>query len=122
MLDVPIAPDRHDDENAGTAPTLNRYRDVADTLARCWNPPAELEGKRWEQATLRVSFKRDGSINGMPLVPYVGGDLTADARSGLTRSLMAALRGCVPLKFSSSLGAAVAGQIFALRFIEQDQD
>ena len=37
-------------------------------------------------------------------------------------ALMAALNACVPLSLSPSLGSAVAGQIFALRFIEQDQN
>lgn len=122
VLDVPIAPDRRDDTDETAKPTLTRYREVADALARCWNPPATFDGKPWRQTTLRVSFRRDGTINGAPRIPYADQGLTAKARSDLTASLEAALRRCVPLPFSPSLGAAVAGQIFALRFIEQDQD
>lgn len=121
VLDVPIAPDRDTAGDLKADPTLTRYRDVAAALARCWDPPGLLDGKPWRQLTLRVSFKRDGTINGRPLIPFVGGDLTPDARSDLTTSLTAALQSCAPLKFSPSLGAAIAGQIFALRFIEQDQ-
>ena len=99
---------------------LNRYREVADALAQCWHPPASFAGVRWQQATLRVSFKRDGTVNGMPRIPYVSEGLTPGARSDLTQSLMAGLHRCTPLNLSPGLGAAIAGQIFALRFIEQD--
>ena len=118
-LDVPTltgdgaAPDR-------PTASLTRYKQVADALAACWRPPATFEGKRWGEVTLRVSFRKDGSINGLPRIPFASEGLTPDARSDLTQSLSAALRRCTPLVLSPGLGAAVAGQIFALRFIQQD--
>lgn len=99
---------------------LNRYRQVADTLAQCWSPPVTFDDRRWEQVTLRVSFRRDGTINGLPRIPHAAEGLTQAARSDLTQSLTSALRRCTPLTFSPALGAAVAGQIFAIRFIQQD--
>ena len=122
ILDVPITGDHNEDQPAVGSPNLIRYRQVADALARCWRPPAAFDGRRWRQATLRVSFRRDGTVNGTPLIPYVDGDLTAQAQSDLKTSLLSALRDCSPLPFSSGLGNAVAGQIFALRFINQDHD
>jgi hypothetical protein len=98
---------------------LNRYREVADALGRCWRPPSSFAGQHWNTVTLRVSFKRDGTVNGLPRIPYADPGLTADARSGLNRSLIAALQRCTPLNVTPGLGAAIAGQIFALRFIEQ---
>lgn len=119
-LDVPVIP------GEGTAPRsqdqmpLKTYRSVAEALGRCWQPPASFEGQRWKTVTLRVSFKRDGIVNGLPRIPYADPGLTSDARSGLNQSLTAALKRCTPLKFTPGLGSAIAGQIFALRFIEQD--
>lgn len=120
-LDVPIKPGDADNSGKPLQP-LTRYRDVANALASCWNPPAHFGDRLWRQATLRVSFKRDGNVNGSPRIPYVDQGLTGDARSDLTQSLMGALQRCTPLPFSPGLGAAIAGQVFALRFIEQDQD
>lgn len=121
-LDVPVHPRADGSASGAIEPTrpLRRYREVADALAGCWNPPAMFGDTRWNEATLRVSFKRDGSINGLPRIPHTDEGLTATARSDLTQSLEAALRACTPLPLSSGLGAAIAGQIFALRFIEQD--
>lgn len=122
VLDVPIKPEESDRNRDRPSTQLTSYRQVADTLAACWRPPAEFGDRPWRQVTLRVSFKRDGTINGMPRIPYTDEGLTPEARSDLRTSLMAALNACLPLPLSPSLGSAVAGQIFALRFIEQDQD
>ena len=121
-LDVPVKPGDNDATGQRPLEAFNRYRQVADALAQCWNPPAEFDDRPWRQVTLRVSFRRDGSINGVPRIPYVDGGLTEAARSGLRQSLMDALQRCSPLPLSQSLGGAIAGQVFALRFIEQDQD
>ena len=117
-LDVPVKPSATD---LAKPQQLNRYRQVADAIAQCWNPPARFADQPWRQITLRVSFKRDGTVNGMPRIPYVDEGLTGTARSDLTQSLLGALRRCTPLPFSPGLGGAIAGQVFALRFIEQDQ-
>lgn len=120
VLDV-VTPTSDDDKPQRPASgALTRYRQVADQLAQCWRPPSTFDGSSWAQVTLRVSFKRDGSINGVPRIPYSDQGLTEAARSDLRQSLMAALQRCTPLNLSSGLGAAIAGQIFALRFIEQE--
>ncbi|MBE7219438.1 MAG: hypothetical protein INR64_13265 [Caulobacteraceae bacterium] len=121
VLDVPTATaDGPGSALARPVAKLNTYRSVADALGRCWRPPATFAGQRWTTITLRVSFKRDGSVNGSPRIPYADPGLTADARSGLNQSLTAALQRCTPLDLTPGLGSAIAGQIFALRFIEQE--
>ena len=119
-LDVPTPTDDGGSTPPKDTAPLNTYRSVADALARCWRPPPTFAGQRWNSITLRVSFKRDGSVNGLPRIPYADPGLTADARSGLNQSLTAALQRCTPLKLTPGLGSAIAGQIFALRFIEQN--
>ncbi len=96
--------------------SLRRFIEVGQALGSCWDPPAE---EPWTSITLRVSFRRDGSVNGMPRVPFVDA-AGPEQKSELADSLLAALKRCTPLSFSPSLGAAIAGEIFAIRFVNQD--
>ena len=94
---------------------LTRYPQVATALGACWRPPAASDDANWTDITMRVSFRRNGSVNGTPRIPYVGAG-TAQAKADLAESLLGALRACVPLPFSPSLGSAIAGEIYAIRF------
>ena len=98
-------------------PRLDRFREVGQALGRCFTPP---DGFAWGSVTLRVSFRRDGTVFGLPRVPYSDA-ATADRKSDLALSLLAGLKRCTPLPLSPSLGAAVAGEIFAIRFIHEDK-
>ncbi len=102
-------------ERSKAVSPLTRFRDVGSALAACWTPPASLA---WGSITLRVAFTRDGAVYGLPRIPYVDAP-TSEARTALTRSLNAALQSCMPLPLSHRLGAAVAGEIFAIRFVNQ---
>ncbi len=97
--------------------TLGRFAEVGPALGRCFAPPP---GLAWGSITLRVSFRRDGSVFGEPRVPYSDA-ATADQKSALAHSLLDGLKRCAPLPLSPSLGAAVAGEIFAIRFIHEDK-
>ncbi len=98
-------------------PALNRFVEVGQALGRCFAVPA---GVTWGSITLRVAFKRDGSVFGLPRVPFSDA-ATPDQKTELARSLLAGLKSCTPLPLSPSLGAAVAGEIFAIRFIHEDK-
>ena len=98
-------------------PTLNRFVEVGQALGRCFALPGDVT---WGSITLRVAFKRDGSVFGDPRVPYSDA-ATPDQKTELLRSLLAGLKSCTPLPLSPSLGAAVAGEIFAIRFIHEDK-
>jgi hypothetical protein len=100
-----------------TPATLDRFAEVAPALARCFSPPA---GVTWGSITLRVSLKRDGSIFGLPRIPFSDA-ATAEQKSDLAQSLLAGLKRCTPLPLSPSLGNAVAGEIFAISFIHEDK-
>ena len=97
--------------------TLGRFVEVGRALAGCWHPPV---GVAWSAVTVRVAFRRDGTIYGLPRIPFVDA-AGVEAKASVTQSLGAALKSCVPLPFSPSLGAAVAGEIFAIRFVNQDR-
>lgn len=97
--------------------TLGRFVDVGQALGACWRPPDDLS---WSIVTLRLSFRRDGAVNGEPRIPYTQAG-SAQQKSDLAHSLLGALKRCTPLPFSPSLGSAIAGEIFAISFIHQDR-
>ena len=117
VLTVPVGADGR--TKLGPAPaTLERYAAVAAALGECWVAPS-ADNDHWGEITLRVSFKRDGSVNGIPRVIYPAGSADAGKAAGLKSSLLGALSHCAPLHVSPSLGNAIAGQIFAISFIQQ---
>ncbi len=116
VLTVPVTPGS---ASAQPRDTLNRYVEVGAALGRCWSGLLEPADAHWQDLTLRVSFKRDGTVNGIPRIVHVSdpADPQADARG--RASLLSALGHCTPLPLSPSLGRAIAGQIFAIRFVQQ---
>lgn len=98
---------------------LDRYPDVAAEIGRCWSTGLDEADAHWHDLTLRVSFRRDGAVNGLPRIVHVTAPADPTARERGRMSLMAGLRRCTPLPFSASLGRAIAGQIFAIRFVQQ---
>lgn len=114
-LTVPVTP------GVAAAPParIERYADIATALGRCWSPLLSSADARWRDVTLRVSFKRDGSVNGLPRIVHVSDAANAEAGAQARTSLLGALGHCTPLALTSSLGQAIAGQIFAIRFVQQ---
>ena len=108
--------------HSGSSPAssaLDRYSDVARALGACWDPAEVVGAGRWGAVTLRASFKRDGTINGVPRVVALSPEAEPAKVADLKASLMAALSRCTPLHFTPALGNAIAGQIFAIRFVQQ---
>ncbi len=98
---------------------LDRYPQIADFLGRCWDPGSVVGDHHWGAITVRVSFKRDGSVNGLPRITYVDRLADKSVDADLRRSLLAALAQCTPLPLSGPLGQAIAGQIFTIRFVQK---
>ncbi len=87
-------------------------RDIARSISACWHPPHE-----GDEVTLRMSFRRDGSVFGKPRITHIKASGGADGQAELANSIMAAVAACSPLRFTPSLGAAIAGRIFLIRFV-----
>lgn len=117
VLTVLVTPSAIPTRDGGHA--LDRYAEVAPALGRCWSPLLEVADAKWRDVTLRVSFRRDGSVNGKPRIVHVSAPADPDAVDRGRRSLLAALDHCTPLPFTPALGRAIAGQIFAIRFVQQ---
>jgi len=96
---------------------IERLRDVFPAIRACWRLPSP-SGPAGQQLTVRLSFKRSGELLGRPRITYaaLGGD--PDAQRHFTASVLAALQTCLPLPFSPSFGAAIAGRPFTFRFID----
>jgi hypothetical protein len=97
---------------------LDTIRDVFAALRGCWRPPARPEGPTGMEVTVRLSFRRDGTVLGKPRITYyrAGGDRSQV--QAFQMSIEAALRDCTPLPFTEGLGSAIAGRPLTLRFVD----
>jgi hypothetical protein len=98
-------------------PRVERIADVFRAVGACWLGAGEL-APTGQELTLRLSFKRNGEILGQPRVTYYKPGASPEERKPFTDSILAALDRCLPLPFSPTFGAAVAGRPFVLRFID----
>ena len=105
---------RHGDAPGPSGP-IDRYAEVGAALAACWATNGATGD--WREVTLRFSFRRDGSINGIPRVQHLDAPGDAGAMDKLRSAFLSTLDRCTPLRFAPSLGQAIAGQIFAIRFL-----
>ncbi|RDI60052.1 hypothetical protein [Microvirga subterranea] len=96
---------------------VNTLREVFQTLEACWRPPSENDFSG-QEITLRVSFKRNGEVLGTPRITYYKPGAEAEQREPFTRSVREAFGRCAPLPFTESFGKAIAGRIFAIRFVD----
>jgi hypothetical protein len=70
------------------------------------------------QMTVRFSFKRDGGIIAAPRLTFATVGVSADTRAAYLKAISASLDACVPLKFTDSLGGALAGRPIAIRYVD----
>jgi len=97
---------------AEAQPLVTRVHGIATGLAACWRP-----AHNDDQVTVRISFTRDGAVIGEPRIVFVQSSGGRAGDAPLADSMMAAIRDCTPLHFSTRLGSAIAGQVLAIRFI-----
>jgi hypothetical protein len=91
---------------------LDRLRDIAPWIARCWHPPHEDD-----EITLRLSFSHDGALIGPPRITFLRSRQGPEGDAALANSMLAALRACTPLRLTPAFADAIAGRVFAIRFV-----
>ncbi|GGK46176.1 hypothetical protein [Salinarimonas ramus] len=93
---------------------IDTLHGLVPALTRCWDAPAGTQG---HAVTVRLSLKRDGSLNGEPRITH--SELPGDAATGrlFVASVLAALARCLPAPITDGLGGAIAGRPFTLRFV-----
>ena len=97
---------------------LDTIGDLFAALRSCWSPPPADAAQQGMQMTVRFSFKRDGGIIASPRLTFATVGASADIRDAYLKAINASLDACVPLKFTGSLGGALAGRPIAIRYVD----
>jgi hypothetical protein len=95
-----------DGKMAAAAPPSSEVAALLAMLRRqltlCWRPPAEIVNQP-VVVTVRFELKRDGTLIRAPVIVNRGAGDAQDARFQLaTKSALAAVRTCVPLKLPAA--------------------
>jgi hypothetical protein len=97
---------------------LNTLEDIYTAIRRCYQPPALHNAVPGMRITVQFSYSRYGEIIGKPRILYETPGVSPEHQSAYRMAVAAALARCSPLPFSKSLGAAVAGRVFSMQFID----
>jgi hypothetical protein len=103
------------------AQTIDDVGSVAPVLDLCVT--RALRGNAFaprRDATVRLAFRRDGSIIGRPAVSYSLPRRGDPEQERFIGAILKAIEGCTPLPFSNGLGGAIAGKIFVFRYTLTD--
>jgi len=97
---------------------LDDIGDLFAALRSCWSPPPASDARQGMQMSVRFSFKRSGEIIASPRVTFATAGTPAEVRATYLKAINASLAACVPLKFTSGLGGALAGRPIAIRYVD----
>jgi hypothetical protein len=97
---------------------LDNIGDLFAALRSCWTPPPAESAKEGMQMTVRFSFKRSGDLIGPPRLTFATQGAPADVRNTYLKAIDDSIDACVPLRFTSALGQAVAGRPIAIRYVD----
>jgi len=97
---------------------LDTIGDLFAALRSCWTPPPTDAAREGMQMSVRFSFKRTGEMIAPPRLTFATQDAPADTRAAYLKAINASLDACLPLKFSSGLGGALAGRPIAIRYVD----
>jgi hypothetical protein len=95
---------------------VDNIKEAFARLRTCWKPPPASQANPDVEITVIVSFTREGNILGHPKVTYESENATDNDRLRYRIAVMEALQRCTPMPFTESMGGAVAGRPFAVRF------
>jgi hypothetical protein len=109
-----------DDEDKYRKPDheLDSIGDLFAALRSCWSPPPTDMAREGMQMSVRFSFKRSGEMVGPPRMTFATAGVPADTRAAYLKAINSSLDTCLPLNFSSGLGAALAGRPIAIRYVD----
>jgi hypothetical protein len=97
---------------------LDTIGDLLAELRSCWSPPPPDIAREGMQMSVRFSFKRSGEMIGPPRLTFSTKGVPADTRETYLKAINASLDACIPLKFTSNLGGALAGRPIAIRYVD----
>jgi len=97
---------------------LDNIGDLFAALRSCWSPPPADAAREGMQMSVRFSFKKSGEMIGPPRLTFATAGVPADTRDTYLKAINASLNACIPLKFTNSLGGALAGRPIAIRYVD----
>ena len=97
---------------------LDTIGDLFAALRSCWAPPPADTAREGMQMSVRFSFNKAGGLIGPPRLTYATAGVPADTRTTYLNAINASLKACLPLKFTSGLGGALAGRPIAIRYVD----
>ncbi len=97
---------------------LDNIGDLFAALRSCWSPPPADSAREGMQMAVRFSFKRTGEIIAAPRLTFATSGVPAETRAAYLKAINASLNACVPLKFTTGLGGALAGRPIAIRYVD----
>jgi hypothetical protein len=97
---------------------LDTIADLFAALRSCWSPPQAASAREGMQMSVRFSLKRSGEIIATPRVTYATAGVPSEVRAAYLKAVNASLAACIPLKFTSGLGGAIAGRPIAIRYVD----
>jgi hypothetical protein len=97
---------------------LDSIGDLFAALRSCWSPPPAAAAREGMQMSVRFSFKRSGEIIASPRVTYATARVPGEVRATYLEAINTSLAACAPLKFTASLGGAIAGRPIAIRYVD----
>jgi hypothetical protein len=97
---------------------INTLRELFTEIRACWRPPALDQARKGMEITIRLSFKRDGTINGEPRFTYMTHAASDEQRKTYRSAVLDSIRQCAPLPFTKGLGGAIAGRPLVIRYID----
>jgi hypothetical protein len=95
---------------------VDNIRQAFARLRTCWKPPPASRANPEVEITVVVSFTRDGNILGRPKITYESENANDNDRLEYRIAVMETLQRCTPMPFTESMGGAIAGRPFAIRF------
>ena len=97
---------------------LDSIGDLFAVLRSCWSPPPADAAREGMQMSVRFSFKRNGGIIAAPRLTFATSGVPAETRAAYLKAINASLDACIPMKFTNSLGGALAGRPIAIRYVD----
>jgi hypothetical protein len=98
---------------------LDNIGDLFAELRSCWSPPPPEVAREGMQMSVRFSFKRSGEMIGPPRMTFATAGVPSDTRENYLKAINASLDACIPMKFTDSLGGALAGRPIAIRYVDK---
>jgi hypothetical protein len=97
---------------------LDTISDLFAALRACWTPPPDNEARADMQLSVKLSFKRDGSLFAPPRLTYATHGVSADLRDTYLDAVTSSLDHCAPLSLTKGLGNAIAGRPIMIRYVD----